>query len=124
MLFQEPGVRHTLPACHSHQACRWHPKQDGGEAAGRGGVKAGHNYQFETFSKIAAFLLFAEFPMLLQCYSHYSFLSQNNIFKQKNDLSGEKRGSSDHMGQLHAPVSAVRHISVFQAILLLHWQAQ
>lgn len=55
--------------------------------------------------------MFAEFPMLLQYCSHNSFLSQNNIFKQRNDLSGEKRGSAGWVGQLHAPVSAMRGIS-------------
>lgn len=62
------------------------------EAAGRQGVKTSHGYQLEAFSKIAAFLLFAEFPVLFQYCSHYSFLSQNNIFKQRNGLSGERRG--------------------------------
>lgn len=124
MLLQEPIGRHTFPAGCSHHACGWHSKQGVGEAPGKEGVKTSHHYQFETFSEIASFLLFAEFPMLLQCYSHYSFLSQNKIFKQRNDLSGEKRRSAGQVGQLRAPVSAVRGISVFQAILVPHWQAQ
>lgn len=66
------------------------PQTGVGEAAGREGVKRGHNYQFETFSKIAAFLLFAEFPMLLQCYSHYSFLSQNNILSRRMTWVGRR----------------------------------
>lgn len=108
MLLQEPVVRHTFPACCSRHACGWHPKQGVGEAAGTEGVKTSHNCQFEVFSKIAAFLLFAKFPVLLQCCSHYSFLSQNNTFKQRNDLSGEKRGSADRVGQLCTPVSATQ----------------
>ena len=83
-------------------ACEWHSRQGGGEAAGREGVKTSHSYHFEAFSKIAAFLLFAEFPVLFQCCSHYSFLSQNNIFKQRNGLSRERRGSAARAGQLHA----------------------
>lgn len=119
MLLQEPVVRHTIPACCTHLACRWHFKQGAGEAAGREGVKTSHNYQFETFSKIATFLLFAEFAMFLQCSSHYSFLSQNNTFKQRNDLSREKKGSAGQVGQLHAPVSAVRGIQYFRQFCFL-----
>lgn len=91
-----PGAcrKHTFPAHGSHHACGRHSRQGSGETAGTEGVKTSHSYQFETFSKIAAFLLFAEFPMLFQCCSHYSFLSQNKIFKQRNGLSWERRRSA------------------------------
>jgi len=94
LLYWEPVVKHSCPACGSHCACRRHSTQGSEEAAGREGVKTSHGYQFEAFSKIAAFLLFAEFPVLFQCCSHYSLLSQNNISKQRNGLSGERRGSA------------------------------
>lgn len=73
--------------------------------------------------------------MLFHCYSHYSFLSQNNISKQRNGLSRERRGSAARAGQLHALLCLLRGSSelpvdangrlpgrwqfpVFQAILL------
>lgn len=138
--YVEPVVKHIFPVHSSHLACGWRSGQVGEEAAGRERVKKTHSYQFVAFSKTAAFLLFAEFPMLFQCYSHYSCLSQNNIFKQRNGLSRERRGSAARAGQLHALLCLRRggselpedangrlpgrwQFPVFQAILLPQRQA-
>lgn len=72
---------------------------------GREGVKPNHSSQFEAFSEIAAFLLFAEFPVLFQCCSPYPFLTRNNnFFNQRNGWGWERRGPAAGAGQLQALV--------------------